>query len=205
MLKSELQNPKETRRSSRPGNVGEDERDTKGFFRISCFGLVRDDGAFSWTKHRGVHAHPRFGFQSSRSGYCQALRDRVGRIGARADHNAVLRGIHEALNLQVAIPYAGECGDVTHEGWTDVDLAVLTHEYRLAVIAGVIHLDTDGMPFAGYDLKHKFWIAHRVAVLLAVVGHGYQLTAARPGADIPDNQPQVAGYFQAGRAMLERF
>ena len=96
--------------------------------------------------------------------------------------SARFRGIDKTLMLQVAIPNPSESLDVEHEGRTDVDLAVLTDENRLAVIASVIHLDTDEMPFAGYDLKHKLWIAHRAAVLLAVVGHGYQLAATSPGA-----------------------
>jgi hypothetical protein len=79
-----------------------------------------------------------------------------------------LRGIDEALVLEVPIPDAGERGDVPHEGRADVHLAVLADGHVLAVAADVILLNADGVPGTSDDLEDDLRVAHRVAVLLAV-------------------------------------
>ncbi len=42
-----------------------------------------------------------------------------------------LRGFDESLMSEVAVPDAGEHGDVAHEGRADMDLAVFANEDRL--------------------------------------------------------------------------
>src|SRR5262249_46049406 len=106
--------------------------------------------------------------------------------------------------LQVAILDAGERLDVPHFGRADVDLASLAEETRLPVAAEIILLDADRKPLALRDLENNLRVTRRVAILLAVVGHGHQFAAALPGADAFDNQPHEAGDFQTDVVALER-
>jgi hypothetical protein len=83
--------------------------------------------------------------------------------------------------LEVPNPDAVERGDVAHEGRADAPPAVLADEHRLAVVAGVVHLDADGVPLTGRDLENDLRVSHGVAVHLVVVGDGHQLAAAARG------------------------
>jgi hypothetical protein len=106
--------------------------------------------------------------------------------------------------LEVAVPDAGERPDVAHEGRSDVDLAVLADGHGLAVASGVVHLDAGRVPAAGRDLENDLRVAHQVAVQHSVVGDGDQLAAARPSADVFNNQPHEAGHSQADRPGPQR-
>jgi hypothetical protein len=99
------------------------------------------------------------------------------------------------VGFEVAVPGAGDGGDVPHEGRADVDLAVVADEHGLPVAAGVARLDAHRMPAAGHDLEHDFRVAHRVAVQLSVVGDEHHPAAPRPAADVPDHQAHGAGHF----------
>jgi hypothetical protein len=59
----------------------------------------------------------------------------------------------------------------------------------LPVAADEVLLDADGVPAAGGDLEDDLRVAHRVAVLFAVVGDADQVAAARAGADGLDSRP----------------
>ena len=57
---------------------------------------------------------------------------------------------------------------------------------------------------AGNDLEDDLRIAHQIAGLIVVMGHGHKLAAARPAADRLDSQPHEAGHFQVGRGFDAR-
>jgi hypothetical protein len=89
----------------------------------------------------------------------------------------------------VAIPDAGESLDVPHFRRADVDRAVFRDGHGLAVATDEVLLNADEMPMASRDLEDDFGVAHGVAVLLAIVGHGHQFVATRAMADVFNDQP----------------